>query len=79
MFFPPDVVGHFANTVGDKIVGFVVEKTLGKVAAVVTGAFGKRKAEAEASGDAERLQAEVERLSDTVSALEAAAMLGARD
>jgi len=78
MFFAPDVIGHVANTVGDKIVEFVVEKTLGKVVAVVSSAFGKHKAAAEASGDPERVRAELERLSDAVSALEAAVVLEAR-
>jgi hypothetical protein len=79
MFFPPDVIGHLANAVGDKIVGFVVEKTLGKVVAVVSNLFGKHKAVAESSGDPKRLEAEVERISEAVSALEAAVVVGARD
>lgn len=79
MFFAPDLIGHLASTVGDKIVEFVVEKTLGKVFTVVSSAFGKHKAAAEASGDPDRVQAEFERLSDAVSALEAAVVLQARD
>lgn len=68
---PPDLFGHITNVVGDKIVGFVVEKTLGKIGSLVTGVFDRHKAEAEKGGDPERLEIEVERLLETVASLQA--------
>ncbi len=76
--FPPDLVTHLANVVGDKIVEFFVDKTVGKVGALVSGLFEKHKSQAAATGDPQRLETEVARLSETVAALHAAVEQGAQ-
>jgi hypothetical protein len=68
---PPDFLSHLANVAGDKVIGLFVEKTLGKIGSAVTRGFDRHKAEAEESGDPERLDMEVERLSETVASFQA--------